>query len=286
MGDSKFRPDVIVCRFPTNGDGGHGHHTSSALLAKEAFNLAGDKTKYPEQLQYVDIWQPKRVVVNTGRWWNDNISEDDEGVVAEDIGDYNQRKGISYNELAARSRTMHKSQGFGSTGSRGGHEEFFEHLIGTEAKGSLFSDYEHSWKRVENSTKVKTLINELINNYQIYDPSTSISKLVDLRREIKVIKDNYWKEQKLKEIDELIIQCAGIYLEAKADEYSKTTGDSLKINIELIQRSQSIEVYLDQISCSVLNYSEGERRKISYNEKEEINLILLLLNFPYLNLIG
>ena len=38
----KFRPDIIVCRFPTNGQGGHGHHTASALLAAEAFKIASD----------------------------------------------------------------------------------------------------------------------------------------------------------------------------------------------------------------------------------------------------
>ena len=47
-------------------------------------------------------------MVNTGRWWNDNISEDDEGVVAEDIGGYNNLLGESYLEMAAKSRTMHK----------------------------------------------------------------------------------------------------------------------------------------------------------------------------------
>lgn len=99
----KFRPDVIVCRFPTSGGGGHGHHTASALLAKEAFSLAGDASKYPEQLKYVNIWQPTRVVVNTGRWWNDSISGDDPGVVTIDIGEYNSVLGTSYNELAARS---------------------------------------------------------------------------------------------------------------------------------------------------------------------------------------
>ncbi len=153
----KFRPDVIVCRFPTDGGGGHGHHTSSALLAVEAFDLAGDKTKYPEQLEFVDVWQPTRVVVNTGRWWNDKISADDEGVVSEDIGVYNATLGISYNELAARSRTQHKSQGFGSTGSRGEYEEFFEHLKGIEAKKSLFDGFKSDWSRVEEVGRLNRL---------------------------------------------------------------------------------------------------------------------------------
>ena len=38
----KFRPDVMICRFPTTGEGGHGHHTSSAILAQEAFAAAAD----------------------------------------------------------------------------------------------------------------------------------------------------------------------------------------------------------------------------------------------------
>ena len=78
----KFRPDIVVCRFPPNSKGGHGHHTTSAILAMEAYDIAGDPKMYPEQLEYVQIWQPKRVVVNTGRWWNDNISEDDEDIRA------------------------------------------------------------------------------------------------------------------------------------------------------------------------------------------------------------
>ena len=132
----KFRPDIVVCRFPPNSKGGHGHHTTSAILAMEAYDIAGDPKMYPEQLEYVQIWQPKRVVVNTGRWWNDNISEDDEGVVAEDIGGYNNLLGESYLEMAAKSRTMHKSQGFGSTGKRGEYVEYFEHLKGDAADKS------------------------------------------------------------------------------------------------------------------------------------------------------
>ncbi|MBD0277555.1 MAG: PIG-L family deacetylase, partial [Flavisolibacter sp.] len=29
----KFQPDVIITRFPTTGEGGHGQHTASAILA-------------------------------------------------------------------------------------------------------------------------------------------------------------------------------------------------------------------------------------------------------------
>ena len=60
----RFQPDVIITRFPTTGEGGHGHHTASAMLAVEAFKLAGDPTKFPDQLRYVNVWQPKRLFWN------------------------------------------------------------------------------------------------------------------------------------------------------------------------------------------------------------------------------
>jgi LmbE family N-acetylglucosaminyl deacetylase len=61
----KFRPDVMICRFPTTGEGGHGHHTSSAILAQEAFTAAADPKRFPEQLEYVQVWQAKRLLWNT-----------------------------------------------------------------------------------------------------------------------------------------------------------------------------------------------------------------------------
>jgi len=61
----RFKPDVIICRFPTNGEGGHGHHTASAILALEAFDAAADSKRFPEQLKHTKIWQAKRIFWNT-----------------------------------------------------------------------------------------------------------------------------------------------------------------------------------------------------------------------------
>src|SRR5205085_3343079 len=41
----KFRPDVIITRFPADARAGHGHHIASAILAQEAFSAAGDPTR-------------------------------------------------------------------------------------------------------------------------------------------------------------------------------------------------------------------------------------------------
>src|SRR5690606_21132720 len=61
----KFQPDIIINRFDHRSPGTtHGHHTGSAILSVEAFDLAKDKTKYPEQLTNLSPWSPKRLFWN------------------------------------------------------------------------------------------------------------------------------------------------------------------------------------------------------------------------------
>lgn len=261
----QFRPDVIVCRFPTDGGGGHGHHTASALLGVEAFDLAADTTAFPEQLKYVDAWQAKRIVVNTGRWWNPEISANDEGVVAEDIGQYNTLLGTSYNELAAKSRTMHKSQGFGSTGTRGEQLEYFEHLKGKEAKESLFDDINASWSRLKGQGYIGKFIDDISANFDLNAPEKSIPLLITLKKELYKIQDTFWKDKKNAEVDELIKQCIGLYIEAKADDYYATNGDSVKVSFELINRTLP-ELTIKSIKSNAIGFSLDKAQKLLKNE--------------------
>jgi LmbE family N-acetylglucosaminyl deacetylase len=65
-----FKPDVIINRFDHRTPGTtHGHHTSSAMLSVEAFDLVNDPSKFSEQLKYTEIWQPKRLFFNTSSWF-------------------------------------------------------------------------------------------------------------------------------------------------------------------------------------------------------------------------
>ena len=89
----KFRPDVIITRFPPDQRAGHGHHTSSAILGIEAFDVAATN-QYSEQLKYVKPWQPTRIMINSGRWWDSDI-ESREGVVQVDAGAFNPYLGES-----------------------------------------------------------------------------------------------------------------------------------------------------------------------------------------------
>ena len=261
----KFRPDIVVCRFPPNSKGGHGHHTTSAILAMEAYEIAGDSKMYPEQLQYVQPWQPKRVVVNTGRWWNDNISEDDEGVVAEDIGGYNNLLGESYLEMAAKSRTMHKSQGFGSTGKRGEYVEYFEHLKGVAAEKSLFEGIDFSWNRIQSSSKLQLKLNELINQFDHDNPASSVRTLLELRSMISKLNDDFWKEKKMNQIDEVLRQCLGLFAEVSTLSSSKTKGDTCSFNIEIINRSTE-GVKFKNFKILETDYSKNYNEELPFNQ--------------------
>ncbi|HIO73393.1 MAG TPA: PIG-L family deacetylase [Flavobacteriales bacterium] len=265
----KFRPDVIVSRFPVGGYGGHGHHVASAELGVEAFEKAADKTAFPEQLKWVSTWRAQRIVVNTGRWWKKDISADDEGVVAHDIGSYVEELGLSCNELASLSRTMHKSQGFGSTGKRGEHEEFFEHLGGTQAKASLFEGYSTTWDRVEGSANIQKSIEAIIEGYDIAEPSKSIRGLLDLRSNLKNLKDEFWRGTKLVEVDQIIQACAGLFLEAKCGDFSASPGDSIHVDFELVNRSDS-KITVAGISSKILGANLPIAKLMSNNLKFDI----------------
>ena len=138
----KFQPDVIITRFPTTGEGGHGHHTGSAILANEAFMAAADSLRFPEQLKFVRTWKPKRILWNS---FNFSNNAPPAGAFRLDVGAFNPVLGKSYGELAAQSRSQHKSQGFGVAASRGEAFEYFKTSGGPEPVNDLFDDITTSW---------------------------------------------------------------------------------------------------------------------------------------------
>lgn len=249
----KFKPDVIICRFNIAPGTTHGHHTASAILAGEAFKLANDPTAYPEQLKYVKTWQPSAIYWNT-YWWRRVDGLDLDKLPRYDIGEYNPLLGQSYSEIAALSRSQHKSQGFGVSGERGDIYEYFSLVDGKGASKDLFENIDISWSRVEGGSEIQKQINDILGKYNPKEPYAIVTDLVRLRNSIKKIKNEFWKERKLKEVDDLIYACLGLYLECTADDYSATHGDSLYVTFEAINRSpvkvNLVSYSLDQVSIS------------------------------------
>ena len=240
----KFRPDVIVNRFDHRTPGTtHGHHTSSAILSVEAFDLAGSEKAYQDQLDLVKPYQPKRLFFNTSPWFyggDEAFQEADKSnFLSFDIGTYFPEKGKSNTEIASLSRSQHRSQGFGSTGSRGEQMEYLELLKGDlPVNGSnVFEGIDTSWNRVENGKEIGDILKEVEENFDFEDPSKSLPQLLKAYEMIQDLEDGHWKEIKTEEIKDIIYACSGLYLEAVAERPSITPSEELQVSLEAINRS-------------------------------------------------
>jgi LmbE family N-acetylglucosaminyl deacetylase len=236
----KFRPDVIITRFPTTGEGGHGHHTASAILAGEAFEAAADPTKFPEQLLLgVSVWKAKRLLWNTFNFGNTNTQSESQFKL--DCGDYNPILGKSYGEIAAASRSQHKSQGFGVAAQRGSVLEYFKTISGEAPTKMLMDGVNTTWDRLlfggqlisrpVKEDNIQNLVDSIIKSFSVEHPERSVEALVRLYKKIETVNDMYWRGQKLNEVKKIIEECAGLFIEATTNTQFAISGDSLKINL-------------------------------------------------------
>jgi LmbE family N-acetylglucosaminyl deacetylase len=252
----QFQPDIMITRFPPDERAGHGHHTASAMLAQEAFDLAADPNAFPEQLAHVKPWQVKRMFTNTGRWWNQTVNENTPGVVSVNVGTYNSLLGKSYSELAAESRTQHKSQGFGSSGRRGDALEFFEHVKGTKAQKELFDMIDLTWKRLPGGAAIEKSISKAIALYQPSAPAASVPALLQIRKQISLLPSSIWRDRKLADVNDLIKDCLGLYVDVVSEDYQVVPGQSMKLSVEVINRS-AIPLELKKIESASLAWDSA-----------------------------
>ncbi|WP_221393145.1 PIG-L family deacetylase [Dyadobacter sp. NIV53] len=236
----KFQPDVIITRFPPDPRAGHGHHQTSAYLAEKAFTLAADSKSYPDQLKFVKTWQAKRLVWNTFTPGFSNKPPTDEKnpYISIEIGGFNSVLGKSYTEIAAASRSQHRSQGFGSAPTRGDRIDYFLHKEGEPAQKTIFDGIDLSWKRVKDGDQAQSLISDLIKNYSVNNPSASVPELLKLNLQLmNMDSSSLYIKAKKEEVKDLIMQCLGLWFETNPKDFSAVPGDLANINISVIKRS-------------------------------------------------
>lgn len=224
----KFQPDVIITRFPADERAGHGAHTASAILAEKAFTAAADPKQFPEQLAFVKPWKANRIVWNTFNFGGTNTTSDNQ--LKMEVGAYNALLGQSYGEIAAESRSSHRSQGFGSSKQRGTAVEYFEYLAGTPAKSSLFEDVDATLARYPGTKALQPLLNDINTNFQVNAPYKSLDKLLELKAASAKLPFDHAK------LDELILACAGIWVEAIAKAPAYAITDLVDYELEVISR--------------------------------------------------
>ncbi len=233
----RFRPDVIVLRFSGTPRDGHGQHQVSAIVGKEAFSVAADPSRYPEQLQWVQPWQAKRLMWNTFAFTAEQQKEEAaiKDKLAVDLGEYSPELGYSYSQIAGMSRSQHRSQGMGAGEPKGSTKNYLVTISGDRATKDVFEGINTTWSRLAGGTDVGALIEKARDNYSGQRAETLLPLLVEARTKVMTMKDPL-AVRKLHEIDEAIGLISGLWVDAAADKFAATPGSSLKIAFTALAR--------------------------------------------------
>jgi LmbE family N-acetylglucosaminyl deacetylase len=230
----KFRPDVVICRFPPDTMAGHGQHAASAIIGAKAFKAAGDKQQYPEQLSHYNAWQPKRIVFNSFKFGTRSTVTEDQYKMA--IGDYVPGMGKGTGELAGESRSIHKSQGAGTASVPGLQTEYFKLVDGEPFTTSLFEGIDTTWSRV-GRPDIGSDIQQILFRFDPNHPDASIPYLAAVRKKIEEVKDAYWRKQKLDELDQILLDCTGLLAELTTKQPTAIRGANVPFTLRVIARS-------------------------------------------------
>ena len=238
----RFRPDVVILVFSGTPRDGHGHHQASSILGREAFSLAGDSTKFPEQLAYVQPWAPKLLMMNAGGpggGQNKGKNKADDappaGRLNLDVGVYSPELGASFGEIGGASRSANRTQGTGAAETKGSQLVPMDTVAGDKAATDLFENLDITWSRLPGGAPVGEIVKQALDSFIPAHPEALLPLLLKARPLIAAIKDPI-AERKLKELDETIALCAGLSLEAQSDKATVSLGAALRVNFTAIQR--------------------------------------------------
>ncbi len=201
-----FRPDVVVANFSTNSSPGqHGHHTASAILAGEAFKLAGDPRAFPEQLGELKPWQPARLLQDHGRSLTMEV-------------------GAEYGAIAGLSRSMHKTQGFGNTGARGAGTAGFTFLAGEPATNDIFDGVDTTWGRVPGGAEIGVMADDVIAHFDPANAAASVPALVKIHHLLAGLPADIVLDEKRQQLDHILQECLGLSVETTLPQNRSCAG--------------------------------------------------------------
>jgi LmbE family N-acetylglucosaminyl deacetylase len=276
----RFQPDVIVTRFPVTGEGGHGQHTASAILAEEAFAAAGDPTKFPEQLRYVSPWSPRRIFWNRFSWRP--IDPNDPAIASSlrvDLGGWNPLLGRAYTEIAAISRSEHKSQGFGASERRGTVINYFEQRGGDRAEKDLFEGIDPSWSRLPGGETLGALFRTAAETFNPDAPGASIPILLQALNQLDRLRAQpewsrlAWIDATRQELLDVIRDCAGLAIDISAKESLVVPGAEIPVTVTVVNRSD-YPFRLSMVASLYAAPGKAPGVKLEYNQPVRTDLTL------------
>ena len=194
-----FRPHVIVAVFSGTPRDGHGQHQVSGLLAREAYDASGDTVRFPVQ-RYGAPW-------TAFKFYRDrSYFGAGENSLAINVGAYDPLLGVTYSDIAAASRSQHKSQGFGNIGSSGPATAYLfreaaraNSAVAPGHERSMFDGIDTTWRRFAPSAapvvraaidSVQMLIGRIASRFSASAPREVLGPLGQLWRSEFVLLSN------------------------------------------------------------------------------------------------
>ncbi|CAN5462424.1 hypothetical protein BH10BAC3_BH10BAC3_25450 [soil metagenome] len=266
----KFQPDVIIARFPEDGRAGHGQHSASGIMARLGYVAAASADSFPGQFSKgAQVWQAKRMLWNTFNFGSFNTTDSTQFKI--EVNDFIALQGKSIGELAGESRSQHKSQCFGVSRQFGSALEYFATIQGDAPKNDLMDGVNTSWSRVPNAAGVEAMIDKIIAAFDPSQPSASVPALNGLLAKLRSINPmDPWVKTKMEEVQKILLQCAGIYMEASTQQPAILNGDSVNIKLSLINRSN----YMATIKSASFGpgYTMDLNKSLVYNQLFQTDL--------------
>jgi LmbE family N-acetylglucosaminyl deacetylase len=235
----RFRPDVIIARFPPPpGSGGHGQHTAVGYTGEAAMEAAADPSQFPEQIaEGLEPWKAKRYYYNVSTFRGPAAAPEraDDRVTTE-IGGYNPILGKSYGAIAGEGRSLHRSQGFGAGQPKGARTASFDFVAGERVAGDLFADVDTSWERVADGERVGDLLAQALGRYEPTSPTAILPLLLEAYHELEQLEGD-WPERKRPQLLHAIELATGLWLDAAAERWDVVPGEPVKIELTTLNRS-------------------------------------------------
>lgn len=249
-----FRPHVIITRFPETGDT-HGHHLASARLARRAFAAAADPSV---QVMGLPPWQALRLAHDVPQFMAG--AGPVEGALGVPIAGFDAWRGRSFGEIAALSRSQHRSQGFGTVSERAAVSAQFVPIGGTAAQTDLLEGIQGSWSELEGGERLGRMALAASDAFDPSHPEASVAALVEVRRALSAMSASALRDELMSEADALIVACAGFFVDVRSASAAVRPGTDVTLEVELLRRT-ALPVRIESLTVDVR--ASGARSRVA-----------------------
>lgn len=232
-----FRPDVVIAGMnPVQTPGQHGQHVASAVLAIEAFKISGDPAAYPEQIaEGLQPWQPKRILQNVRQFGRSGNARPDPSLLTIEAGGDDPVTAESFAAIAARSRGMHKTQGFGNFGAAalgggGPRSENFSFIAGDKPSADIVDGIDLTFARFAGGGELAKLADDAVTGFNAADPAASVPALLVLRSKLAVLPSDPVVADKRAQLDRILQACLGLTVETTVASAEAVPGETLALH--------------------------------------------------------